>query len=137
MEENTNYTFKGVTGNFQSKCDGKLWYFEDQDANFSAIIPIKSISSVSMLRERSWGWLIALVAAIAALIIGHFYGQSEILYYAAILLFVVAVILYIFSFQYTVRIIPHSGIEQKIVARKKGALDKFYEALEDSLRANF
>ncbi|MBO7458429.1 MAG: hypothetical protein J6T80_04155 [Paludibacteraceae bacterium] len=139
MEENNNYIFNDVVGKIQCKFDGKLWYFDNNEVKENMIIPIKSVSNVQLTKVRSWIWLIILIFAIAAAITGIFIEEEgDVLFYGlAIILGLIAIILFIFSVEYTLSIIPHSGIAQKIVTRKRNALNNLLEALENSLKKNF
>lgn len=143
MEENMNYLFNEKVGDVQCKFDGKLWIFENINSQDNMIIPVKSISNVHLSRVRSWMWLIYLVLAIAIAIISGvlaFDGNDDvawIFYGLAIALGILAIITLFFSVEYTISIVPHSKIVQKIVSRRKNVLTNLHEALINSLRKNF
>ena len=142
MEENMNYIFDEKVGDVQCKFDGKLWLFENADSHENMTIPVKSISNVKLTKVRSWIWLVILIFALAAAFTGAYLSGNEeegvwVCYGLAIALGIIAIIVFIFSVEYTVSIIPHSGIDQKVVSRKKNVLMNLHEALVNSLRKNF
>lgn len=135
MEENTKLLFNEEVENVKCTFDGKLWHFESSEVDFNMIIPVKSISNVSLSKVRSWRWLIVLLLALIAAVAGSIWGDTR-LYYVAGVLGVAAIVWLIFSVTYTVEIIPHSGIKQVIVTKKKKNLTNIYEALVNSLTEN-
>lgn len=147
MEENMNYIFNEKVGDVQCKFDGKLWFFKNADSNEEMAIPVKSISNVQLTKVNSRVWLIGLVLALVIEIAGVYFEKNGIwLFYEeegvwlfhglAILFGIIAIIALFFSVEYTISIIPHSKVEQRIVTRKKNVLKNLYEALVNSLRKN-
>ena len=137
MEENVNYAFNEKVGEITCQSDNRLWLFTENEEK--VIIPIKSVSNVCLKQKRSYIWLLLLFLSLAFAATGSFFGEdgSEWLFYGiAIVLLIVAIIMAIFSVEYTLQVIPHSGISQQIVTRKRATLEKLYTALVDSLRRN-
>ena len=141
MEENMNYIFEEKVGDVKCKFDGRLWSFEDKSAKEDMVIPVKSISNVHVAKNRSWFWLVILILAILIAVAGgYLYSNAqegvEFYFGLAIVLVIIAILVFIFSVEYTLSIVPHSGIAQEVVTRRKNALTNLYDALVNSLRIN-
>ena len=136
MEENTNLLFNEEVENVKCTFDGKLWHFENTEIDLSMVIPVKSISNVLLSKVRSWRWLIVLLLALIAAVAGSIWDDTR-LYYVAGVLGVAAIVWLIFSVTYTIVVVPHSGIKQTIVTKKRKTLLNLYEALVNSLTENF